>query len=94
MEALNGRAWLRATCPDETYRDGAKAIEDATKACELTGWNDLYCLDTLAAAFAEAGQFDKAVECQEKAIELAPDDEKEDLGTRHKLYQERQPYRD
>ncbi|HVC97751.1 MAG TPA: tetratricopeptide repeat protein, partial [Pirellulales bacterium] len=90
--ALNNRALLRATCPDAKFRDGAKAIEDATKGCELTDWKDPYCLDSLAAAYAEAGQFDKAVEWQEKAVELAPDDD--DFETRLKLYQEGKPYRE
>jgi len=92
--SLNRRAWIRATCPNEKYRDGAKAIEDATKACELTDWEDADSLDTFAAAYAEAGQFDKAVEWQQKAIELAPDDEKADFETRLKLYQEGKPYRE
>jgi len=63
-------------------------------SCELTDWNDADYLDTLAAAYAESGQFDKAVESQEKAIELAPDDEKADFETRLKLYQEGKPYRE
>jgi tetratricopeptide (TPR) repeat protein len=66
--AHDRRAWICATCPKKKYRDGAKAIEDATKACELTDWKYPYCLGTLAAAYAEAGQFDKAVEWQKKAI--------------------------
>lgn len=92
-ESYNGRARIRATCTNEKYRDGAKAIKDATYACELTNWNEPEFLDTLAAAYAEAGQFDKAVEWQDKAIELAPSDKQTDFGTRLKLYHERKPYR-
>jgi len=93
-DAYVQRAWLRATCSDEKYRDGAKAVEDATKACELTDWKKAEFLDTLAAAYAEAGQFDKAVEWQQKAIELAPEDQKEDLGIRLALYKAKKPYRE
>jgi tetratricopeptide (TPR) repeat protein len=91
--AYNSRAVLRASCPDEKYRDGQKAIADATKACELTDWKDAETLDTLAAAQAESGDFDKAVEYAQKAIELAPDDDKPDLESRLKLYQEKKPFR-
>jgi len=91
--AYNSRAVLRASCPDEKYRDGKKAIADATKACDLTDWKDAETLDTLAAAQAEAGDFDKAIEFSEKAIELADDDAKADLESRLKLYQEKKPFR-
>jgi tetratricopeptide (TPR) repeat protein len=91
--AYNSRAVLRASCPDEKYRDGEKAIADARKACELTDWKDAETLDTLAAAHAEAGDFEIAIEYSEKAIELADDDAKPDLQSRRKLYQERKPFR-
>ena len=57
--AYNGRgdAWLRATCPNEKYRDGKRAVESATRACELTDWKKAGHLDTLAAAYAECGDF-------------------------------------
>jgi tetratricopeptide (TPR) repeat protein len=91
--AYNSRAVLRATCPEEKFRDGKKAIEDGTKACELTDWKDPEALDTLAAANAEAGDFDKAIQWQKKAIELADDDDKADLQARLALYQDNRPFR-
>jgi tetratricopeptide (TPR) repeat protein len=91
--AYNSRAVLRATCPEEKYRDGKKAIEDAKKACELTEWKDPEALDTLAAANAEAGDFAKAIEWQRKAIELADEDDKADLQARLALYQDNKPFR-
>ena len=62
-------AWLLATCPDDRYRDGAAAVEHACCAMELTGWKEDAWLPIVAAAYAEAGDFDAAVEWQSKAID-------------------------
>jgi tetratricopeptide (TPR) repeat protein len=69
--ALNSRAWLRATCPDASIRNGQLAIADAKRACELTKWKWAWQIDTLAAAYAEAGDFDSAIRYQEQAISTA-----------------------
>lgn len=66
----NGLAWLLCTAPDDKVRDGKRALDHASKACELTDHKNGGYLDTLAAAYAELGQFDKAVEWQEKAIKV------------------------
>ncbi len=89
----NGLAWLLATCTEEKCRDGTQAVANATKACELTGWNDSGYLDTLAAAYAEKGDFPKATEWQAKAIGLAKQDQQADLQTRLELYRAGNPYR-
>ena len=93
--AYNNRGRLRATCPDAKYRDGKQAVADATKACELTGgemeWN---YFDTLAAAYAEAGDFDKAVEWQTKALDQAPENQRADCQSRLELYRSGKPYRE
>ena len=69
--AYNNRAWLWATCPDAKYRDGKKAVQSATTACELSEWKGPNNLDTLAAANAEVGDFDSAVKWQSQAIEAS-----------------------
>ena len=90
----NGLAWMFATCPSEGVRDGKKAVELASHACELSDWKNANDLDTLAAAHAEVGNFDKAVEWQEKAIQLGTDKEKnQKYQERLRLYKEKRPYR-
>ena len=84
-------AMLRAACPDAKLRDGKKALESAQKAYELSkGPNELA---TLAAAHAELGEFDKAIEWQTKANEVAPKAQKDQYEQRLKLYQDKKPYR-
>lgn len=90
--AHNDLAWLLATCPVDELRNGAKAVEHATRAVELTKGDDWNALDTRAAAHAEAGEFDKAVEWAEKAIAKAPATANEQLVARLNLYKEQKPY--
>lgn len=66
---LNNLAWVLATSPSDELRDAELAIELATKACELTQYKAPHILSTLAAAYAESGDFDKAVEWSTKAVE-------------------------
>ena len=67
---LNNYAWVLATSPDDDVRDGKLAVELATKACEATNNEESHILSTLAAAYAETGDFDKAAEWSRKAIEV------------------------
>lgn len=66
-----GAAWIYATCPDEKFRDGAKAIRLASQLCEINHWGDHDDIDILAAAYAEAGKWDDAIATEQKAIDLA-----------------------
>ena len=66
--ALNRRAWLRATCPDASIRNGRAAVDDAKKACNMTKWKEATKIDTLAAASAEAGDFDSAMRYEQQAM--------------------------
>jgi tetratricopeptide (TPR) repeat protein len=63
-------ARILATCNNAGVRDGNRAVYEAARACELTGWQDPDCLDTLAAAYAETGDFAAAVQWQTRAIQL------------------------
>ena len=88
-------AWLRATCPDRAHRDGGRAVTNATTACILTEWKDSSNIDTLAAAYAELGEFRDAIKWQEKAIDLASDDsDRAEMRLRLDLYKKNTPYRD
>jgi serine/threonine-protein kinase len=94
--AYESLARLLATCPDDKARDGKRAVEYATTACERTGWKDPLCLDTLAAAYAEAGQFEEAVRYQARALENPEHKGDRRTGARRRLelYLHKKPVRD
>ena len=91
---LNGLAWLLATCPDPGVRDGKRAVELAKEACKSALGKKGNELDTLAAAYAETGQFEEAVRQQEMALDdpeftkLAADGARKRL----ELYRQGKPY--
>jgi len=96
LASMNNFAWLQATSPKAELRDGLKAIEYATKVCELTGWKKAMYVDTLAAAYAEAGDFTAAVKWQKEAIDLLTEEQpsgwQAEFQARLKLYQAGQPF--
>ena len=67
-------AWILMTCPDKKCRDGARAISVARSYCDHAGWDYHRALEVLAAAYAEAGDFNEAARWQEKAIDALPKD--------------------
>ncbi len=92
--AYNDKAWILATCPDAAIRDGRKAVELAQTALKLEDSPAGH--DTLAAAYAEAGQFDDAAREQSKAIELlqakSPNPAPADWQRRLDLYRSGMPF--
>jgi len=85
-------AWFLATCPSSRYRDAELALKAAQHAMELSSAPDWHCLEVLAAAHANAGDFDQAVAYQSKVLEMAPPDA-EGAARRLELYRNRRPYR-
>ena len=73
---LNNLGWLLATCADLSVRNGARAVEVAARAELLSGGEDPLILHTLAAAYAENGQFSQAVETAQRALQLAEQQKK------------------
>jgi tetratricopeptide (TPR) repeat protein len=91
--ACNDLARLRAACSLELVRDGKQAVETATRACELTAWKNADYLATLAAAYAEAGLFERALELAERALNLASDEGKDEIRSQIALFKDRKPLR-
>jgi hypothetical protein len=96
--ALNSLAWLKATCPEASLRNGKEAARIANRACDLTRWKNWSYLDTLAAAYSEADDFENAVKFQSRAIELgrrgASVDQQTRMHKRLELYRNHKAYRD
>ncbi len=91
---LNNFAWVLATSPDDALRDGKRAIELGTKACELTEYKQAHILSTLAAAYAETGDFENARKWSEKAVELSDESMKEALQQELESYRQSKPWRE
>lgn len=94
-DVLSSLAWLLATCPDPMFRDGKRAIQYALKAIELDKQKCAGDLEILAAAHAEAGQFQEAIHWQSKALAMPGGTKNDSEATlRLNLYKERKPYRE
>ncbi|MEP6698523.1 MAG: tetratricopeptide repeat protein [Verrucomicrobiota bacterium] len=97
-QALNNLAWVLATCPDASIRDGIKAVELAKRADSLTSGRSQVITATLAAAYAEAGRPSDAVTAGERALQLAMAEENraraDSIGAQIKVYQSGAAFRD
>jgi tetratricopeptide (TPR) repeat protein len=91
---LNNLAWVLATSPEDELRDGQRALELATKACELTDYEEAHILSTLASTYAELGDFDTAVKWSEKAVEAGEGETKNQLKEELESYREQKPWRE
>ena len=92
---LSERAWFQATCSDASFRNGRQAVKDAKAACSIVGWKDEDMIDTLAAAYAETGDFDSAVRYAQQALaikDISPKVSKKIQG-HLALFQRHQPIR-
>ncbi|MGH7990463.1 MAG: tetratricopeptide repeat protein [Limisphaerales bacterium] len=93
-EPLNSLAWLLATCPNPLIRNGAKAVEAATKACDLSEWKKWNHVGTLGAAYAEADDFAQAIKYQTQSMNMEGISEKYRIEAQQRLdlYKQQKPY--
>ncbi|MGL4593443.1 MAG: tetratricopeptide repeat protein [Thermoguttaceae bacterium] len=97
--SINNLSWILSTSPTDEIRDGKRALELATKACEMTDYQKAYILSTLAAAYAEIGDFESALKWSQKSIDLSSEDDTlkdrvDDLKKELQSYQKKEPFRE
>jgi tetratricopeptide (TPR) repeat protein len=94
---LNNLAWVLATSPQDELRDGERSIKLGTEACELTEYKEAHILSTLAAGYAEKGNFEEAIKWSEKAVELGKEAKNEQIDQLEKeleSYKQNKPWRE
>jgi tetratricopeptide (TPR) repeat protein len=91
---LNNFAWVLATSPVDELRDGKRAVELAEKACEMSEYKKPHILSTLAAAYAETGDFESAIKWSSKAVEISQEDIQDQLKAELKSYKKGKPFRE
>src|SRR5438445_3324604 len=96
--AMSNLAWVFATSPDDSLRDGAQAVQLAEQALRISGGRIPIIFRTLAAAYAENGRFSEAIQTAQRGIELANSQGNSDLAAELQgniaLYEQRRPLRD
>ncbi len=94
--ALNNLAWLLATASDSGLRNGQEAVRLAERACQLTHYQEAALIETLAAAYAEAGRFNDAVATAQKVRTVALAHGQKEIAARNEqsleLYQSGRAY--
>ncbi|MCY2995642.1 MAG: tetratricopeptide repeat protein [Planctomycetota bacterium] len=93
---LNNFAWVLATSPDDKLRDGKRAVTLGTKACEVTEYKKAHIVSTLAAAYAETGDFESAKKWSKTAVELGGKDDEVDEQLKKELesYEQKKAWRE
>jgi len=93
---LNNYAWVLATSTDDNVRNADRSIELGTKACEITKYERPHILSTLAAGYAEKGDWENAVKWSTKAVEVGAKDAEvsEQLKKELDNYKEKKPWRE
>ncbi|MGA2258019.1 MAG: tetratricopeptide repeat protein [Thermoguttaceae bacterium] len=96
---LNNYAWVLATAPEDKLRDGHRALALATDACRQTDYKEDYILSTLAAAYAETGDFESARKWAAQAVEAKPGphaepSRKDELKKELESYKASKPWRE
>ncbi len=94
---LNNLAWVLATSPKDDLRDGDRSIKFGTEAAELTDFKEPHILSTLAAGYAEKGDFEEAIKWSSKAVEIGHEqehDQVEQLEEELESYRENKPWRE
>jgi tetratricopeptide (TPR) repeat protein len=94
INALNNLAWLLATSPMAGLRDGKRAVALAWRACEATGFERADLVSTLAAAYAESGDFENAVRFSKMALSIGGQPLEDDLRRQFEHYQTGKPWRE
>ncbi len=93
-DLLNNRAWVLATSPDSNVRDGNRAVELAKLACARTAYLRAEFISTLAAAYAEAGDFQSAISWSQRAVEICAERLREQMMRQIETFQSRKPWRE
>lgn len=91
---LNNLAWVLCTSPDDKLRNGKRALELAEKAAQVSDYKKGFILSTLAAAYAETGDFEKAKEWSQKAIDNGREGEVDQLKAELESYKQNKPWRE
>lgn len=98
MRVASRLSWLLATSPQSAVRDGVEAVRLAEKLCRETGCQAAEQLDVLAAAYAEAGDFGRAIQAagqaHRRALSVSQPNLAAEIRSRMKLYQAKRPYRE
>jgi len=94
--AMHLLGWFRATCPDARFRSCTEAVKWAKRSCELTNWKSYGSIDGLAAAYAECGDFDRAIKFEQQALQMNQISKRDrvEMEKRLSLYKKHKPHRD